>query len=512
MLLPETILKNSTLPVANLIAEICDERNIYDSFDYVIDHLECKEQRDHLRPKRTAYCKSLIKQLSSGEFRINPTDFRTLIVNEGYKERVVQAPSVYHRVGCHAIMVPFERHAHATLIENTAASIKERGMHWLHDVIEKDLAADPERTLYYYQCDIYHFYDSISQDIMKAQVRQYTTDPLVLPMLDNFISLLPEGLSKGLRSSQSFANLHLSPIDHIMREIAPYYYRYCDDIVMIAATKKELWQLRDTLVNLLSTLGLRLKPTEAVRPLTEGLDYLGYVTFVDDSKPERKVYSRIRKRIKQKFCRRLARVKSRKRRTALIGSFFGMAAHADCRHLLRTLITTKEFNKLKHRRKMKEFGNFNVKPTTFNGKKSFKGSCVNGSELDRKGVIILDYESGVIPRREQDDYDRRMQAASAQGIDLSLVPKPKTRAIISLIHDGRLRKLWTGDRELLHILEQIDEEDGFPFFVGIELDYTGQHKKINFVPAAKLNLQVPSDEELERTLSIFNIKLDNKNG
>lgn len=161
---------------------------------------------------------------------------------------------------------------------------------------------------------------------------------------------------------------------------------------------------------------------------------------------------------------------------------------------------------------MKEFGNFNVKPTTFNGKKSFKGSCVNGSELDRKGVIILDYESGVIPRREQDDYDRRMQAASAQGIDLSLVPKPKTRTIISLIHDGRLRKLWTGDRELLHILEQIDEEDGFPFFVGIELDYTGQHKKINFVPAAKLNLQVPSDEELERTLSMFNIKLDNKNG
>ena len=95
------------------------------------------------------------------------------------------------------------------------------------------------------------------------------------------------------------------------KEVRYHYYRYCDDIVILGTDKKGLWKLRDYLTTLLAELGLEIKPSEAVRPLTEGIDYLGYNTFVDDSKGERVVYSRIRKRTKQKFARRLSRVKSR---------------------------------------------------------------------------------------------------------------------------------------------------------------------------------------------------------
>ena len=498
-------------PIHDMMTEIASDVNISDAFDYVVNHLECPAQRNNIRPKKTAFCRKLKTELIDGTFRITDKDFRTMEVKDGPKRRTVQAPTVYHRIGCHAVMIPFEKYAYATLIRNTAASIKGRGMHWLHDIVETDLTEHPELK-YYYQCDIHHFYDSIDQTLMKQQIRRFTDDERVLPILDNFIELLPkdEGLSKGLQASQCNANLHLSEIDHAMTARTPFYYRYCDDIVIIAATKSELWQHRDYLVSLLADLGLHVKPNEAVRPTSTGIDYLGYVTFTDDTKPERAVYSRIRKRTKQKFARRISRVKSRKRRQLLIGSFFGMAAHADCRHLLKTLITSKEYYKLKHTRKMKEFGNFNVKPTTFNGKKSFKGNIVSSTELDKQGVVIVDFETDVIPRREQDDYTRRLQTASAQNIDSSLVEPPKTRTIISLIHQGRLRKLWTGDREIRQILEQIDAEDGLPFFVGIEIDYTGQHKKINFVPAAKFNLPTPTDEDVERVLAMYNIKLDKK--
>lgn len=540
--------ESATLPIHNMIDEIVDDKNISDSFDYVIDHLESAQQREHIRPKKAVYCSRLKYLLQTGKFCIRENDFRELHVKDGPKARIVQCPKVFHRVGCHAIMVPFERHTYPTLITNTAASIKGRGMHWLHQIVEEDILADPENMRYYYQSDIYHYYDSINQDIVKLQVREYTDDSVLLPMMDNFITLLPKerGISKGLRSSQCLANLHLNKVDHAMCKVVTYhlieasdsqrndgecvvakgigeiridgkivrfhYYRYCDDIVFAAADKKTLWKLRDMLVALLAELGLRLKPNEAIRPMTIGLDYLGYNTFqTEEEKSNGEVvygcYSRIRKRTKQKFARRIKNVKSRKRRQQLIGSFFGMAAHADCRHLLKKLITPSEYCKLKHKRKMKEFGNFNVKPPTLDGKKNFKGDKVTGSELDHKGIIVVDFESDVVPRREREDYNRRLQAAAAQGIPPEAVEKPKTKYIVSLILDGRLRKLWTGDRELWQILDQIADEDGLPFFVGVVVDYSGQYKKINFVPAAQLNLRVPTDEELERLLTNCNIKL-----
>lgn len=321
----------SVFPICNLIDEIADDTNISDSFDYVVSHLESAEQREHIRPKKAAYCRDLKRLLSTGQFRLTQNDFRTIEVKDGPKARIVQAPTVFHRVGCHAIMVPFERHTYPTLIKNTAASIKGRGMHWLHQVIEEDLLADPDNMQFFYQSDILGYYDHISQEIMKQQVRTYISDPILLPMMDNFITLLPFGLSKGLRASQCLANLHLNEVDHKMcervsyheiedknaqngkgvaikghgskvingKEIRYHYYRYCDDIVIFGATKKELWMLRNYLKGLLEELGLTIKPSEAVRPIYVGLDYLGYVTFTDDSGRELVVYSRIRKRTKK---------------------------------------------------------------------------------------------------------------------------------------------------------------------------------------------------------------------
>lgn len=266
-------------PIPDLTTEIVDRANMESAFDYVVSHLENSGQRDHIRPKRTQYVDRLITEISTGTFRITEKDFRTLRVTDGPKERIVQCPTVYHRVGCHAIMTVFEKYTYPTLITNTGASIKGRGMHWLFHVIKEDMSRVPEFMKYFYQCDVCHYYDNINQRIMKWQIRQYTSDPILLPQLDNFVELLPEGLSKGLRSSQCFANLHLSDIDHKMsarvrnyvftengiEECVPVavgqgeitlkgqkvrflYYRYCDDIVIFAPTKKELWLLRDYLV------------------------------------------------------------------------------------------------------------------------------------------------------------------------------------------------------------------------------------------------------------------------
>lgn len=421
-------------PLDNLIPEIISEENMGESFDYVISHLEHPRQREMYRPKRLTIIESLRREIGAGSFRIVRSDVRDLHVTEGYKERDVQAPTVVKRVGIHAIMVVIEKYTYPTLIKNTAASIKGRGMHWLHHVVEEDLTNAPEQSQYYYQNDIHHYYDSIDQVRMMQIIRKYVSDPILLPILDSFITLMPQGLSKGLRSSQCFANLYLNEVDHEMLKYVKHYekdgethylyYRYCDDTVMLASTKKELWELRNIHVAAVARLGLEVKPSEAVRPLDVGLDFLGYVHYG--------THSLLRKRIKQKAARKLAKVKSRKRRQEIIGSFKGMACHADCKHL---------FYKLTNQ-KMKKFSEMGVSYTPADGKKRFPGKTMRLGAIVNKTIEVHDYETGINTSQGEDRYVVSFRDKQT----------------------GDRGKFFTASEEMKNILDQIsDIEDGFPF-------------------------------------------------
>lgn len=427
-------LTGTTLPLDNLIPEIVSEENMGESFDYVISHLEHPRQREMYRPKRLPIIESLRREISAGSFRIVRSDVRDLHVTEGYKERDVQAPTVVKRVGIHAIMVVIEKYTYPTLIKNTAASIKGRGMHWLHHVVEEDLTNAPEQSQYYYQNDIHHYYDSIDQVRMMQIIRKYVSDPILLPILDSFITLMPQGLSKGLRSSQCFANLYLNEVDHEMQKYVKHYekdgethylyYRYCDDTVMLASTKKELWQLRNIHIAAVARLGLEVKQSEAVRPLDDGLDFLGYVHYG--------THSLLRKRIKQKAARKLAKVKSRKRRQEIIGSFKGMACHADCKHL---------FYKLTNQ-KMKKFSEMGVSYTPADGKKRFPGKTMRLGAIVNKTIEVHDYETGINTSQGEDRYVVSFRDKQS----------------------GEWGKFFTASEEMKNILDQIsDIEDGFPF-------------------------------------------------
>lgn len=435
-------------PLDNLIPEIICGENMYGSFDYVVGHLDYEEQRAAYRPRREEYVSTLTDEIGRGAFRIYREDVRDVHVKDGPKERDVQAPTVIKRVGVHAIMVIVERYTYPSLIKNTAASIKGRGMHWMHHIIEEDLKNVPQLMKFYHQSDIEHFYDNIDHALMKAELRKYISDKVLLPMLDNFVDLLPKGLSKGLRSSQCYANLFLSPIDHIMcqhvnsyvlhdegEEVRYLYFRYCDDVVIWSNDKKALWRLRDLYVSEIAKLGLRIKPSEAVRPISEGLDFLGYVQFED--------FSLIRKRIKKKAARHLAKVKSRKRRQEIIGSFKGMACHADCKHL---------YHKLTGKR-MKKFSEMGVTYTPEDGKKRFPGKPVRLSSITNIPIVVLDYEKDLKTENGDDRY------------------------LVSIKDGNVFKKFFTASKEMKQILDKIsDIEDGFPFETIIRTEPFGDNK------------------------------------
>ncbi len=370
----------------NLIAHIIEPTNMERSFDDVIGNLTNEQRKAEFRGRKEAVVAELTAKIADGSFRI--TQYNNLLVTDGPKVRVVQAPPIKERVGCHAIMNIVDRVMYRSIIPTSAASIPGRGMHYLFNIMRRDIRHDPEGTRFYFKCDIKKFYESIDQNVMMEIVRRHIKDPVLLPMLENFVRLMPHGLAIGLRSSQCFGNMLLSPVDHFMKEVCHvrYYYRYCDDIVMLAGDKASLWHWRDVLHEQIALLHLTIKEGEVVRPLADGLDFLGYVNYG--------THALLRKRIKQRFARHMAKVKSRKRRVALMGAFKGMAIHADCNHLYKS-ITDKE---------MKRFSELGISFTPADGKKRFPGKVMRLGAIVNKEIELHDFETGLSTSYGSDRY------------------------------------------------------------------------------------------------------------
>lgn len=203
-----------------------------------------------------------------------------------------------------------------------------------------------------------------------------------------------------------------------------------------------MWRLRNLHIAAIARLGLEVNPSETVRPLDNGLDFLGYVHYG--------THSLLRKRTKQKAARKLSKVKSRKRRQEIIGSFKGMACHADCKHL---------FYKLTHQ-KMKKFSEMGVTFTPADGKKRFPGKTTRLGNICNKPIEIHDYEVGV---------------DTSQG---------KDRYVVSFYDPQKKEwgKFFTASEEMKNILDQIsDIEDGFPFETTIESElFDGNKMKYKF--------------------------------
>lgn len=409
---------------SNLIPEIVTRDNMEAAFDEVVGDLK-KYRRERFYAHRDAIIEKLTAEISTGHFRI--TEFQEYDVTDGGKVRHIKSPCVTDRIGCNAIIRVVEKRLNPTIIPTSAAAIKGRGTHRLFAKIRSDVAHDREGTRYFYESDIKKFYESINQDTVIAILRDKIHDPVLLPMLINFVTLLPSGLAVGLRSSQLFGNLVLSPLDHRMKETehARYYYRYCDDIRVFAATKRECWHYRDVIHEEATKLGLIIKPNDAVRPLEVGNDFLGFVFYGD--------HTRIRKRIKHNAARKLHKVRSRRRRREIIGSFKGMAKWGDCKHLFYTLTKQKMDE---------EFGSLGWQYVAEDGKKRFNGKETSLRSLSNIRIKILDYEEDV-KTRNGPRWLVAFQYESGEEDKYFTDDKEQKYFLKKMREMGKLGKIWT---------------------------------------------------------------------
>ena len=158
------------------------------------------------------------------------------------------------------------------------------------------------------KCDVHHFFASIDHDILKAKLlalmQKRGVDMAFYDLMCIYIDKT-DGLPLGYQTSQLLALMFLDEFDHYIKEDrgCRYYGRYMDDFYVIARTKRELQLLLKDIERWMSDLHLELNSKTAIFPLKNGLDFLGFHSYLTESgacvqKLRRSEIQRIQTRVK----------------------------------------------------------------------------------------------------------------------------------------------------------------------------------------------------------------------
>lgn len=286
---------------------------------------------------------SLLNLLHSGNYRTSP--YTTFLVYEPKEREVFRLP-YRDRIVHHAIMNILEPYFVSWFTADSYSCIKGRGIHGAAYALKKALR-DEAATRYCLKLDIQKFYPSINHDVLKNLLRRKIKDRRLLLLLDEIIDSA-EGLPIGNYLSQYFANFYLTGFDNWIKQEnrVKYYFRYLDDIVILAATKEELHRLIiDIKAYLSSKLRLTVKNNWQVYPVaSRGIDFVGYVSY--------HTHTRLRKSIKKNFAIKMARNPNQQS----MASYYGWCKHANCINLFKKLTNDCQIQRPEHQTQIQSYG------------------------------------------------------------------------------------------------------------------------------------------------------------
>lgn len=244
--------------------------------------------------------------LTSKKYRLSPYHCflihepkERLIMYNGFRDKIVQ-----HSLCDHVLEPALVK----TFIYDNYASQKGKGTHFGLDRLKLFMQkyyrqSGPDGWVL--KCDISKYFYRINHGVLKSQLRRVITDPDVLWLLDMIIdSTEGPGIPIGNHTSQWFAVLYMSGLDHMIKERLgiKFYGRYMDDFYLIHHDKDYLIYCLGEIKKFLVPLGLELNHKTAIFPLSQGIDFLGFRTYMTDSG---KIVRKIRRDSKNRIRRKL---------------------------------------------------------------------------------------------------------------------------------------------------------------------------------------------------------------
>ena len=223
-------------------------------------------------------CLAQIKYLLENE-EYEVGEYVTITRVEGGKVRSIsKLPFFPDRVIHHALLRVMGPEIQKSYIRDTYQSIKGRGTSDARRRIRRFVR--DHQPAYYLQLDIKKYYPSINHEKLKEILATKIKCRRTLSLFHTIIES-HEGLPIGNYTSQDLGNLNLTPFDWFVKQELGVkgYFRYCDDLVFMGDSLEELEYIRLKVVEYLKDLKLVVKDSYTLAPLSEGLDFIGYVFY-----------------------------------------------------------------------------------------------------------------------------------------------------------------------------------------------------------------------------------------
>jgi hypothetical protein len=295
----------------------------------------------------------------------------TCFIATSPKAREIHAPAFADRVVHHLIVPKLEAIYERTFIHDSYSNRRTKGTHAAVRRLQSFVrqVASGQGAGWYLQLDIANFFNSIHRptlyQLLKERMeRAGLSEPIrraVHALLNHPIertgvrwactaaerAVVPEhkrlenakpgcGIAIGNLSSQFFANVYLDRMDQFVKHElkAQRYLRYVDDFVLVHESREQLEVWRRRIAKFLSAeLRLELKADQRLRPLGDGIDFLGYVVRPTHTVVRRRVVSHCRAKLAQ--CE--IEDAPDDQRQAIWASYLGHFRHAASWRLIRSI-------------------------------------------------------------------------------------------------------------------------------------------------------------------------------
>ena len=252
------------------------------------------------------------------------------------KPRDIHKASVRDRILHHAICRILYPYFDKVFIYDSYSCRIGKGTHRAMNRLKffsRKISKNNTKQCWILKCDIKKFFANIDHEILKSILKKHIVDGDILWLLDRIINsfnLVAKPPSKGLPlgnlTSQLLVNIYMNEFDQFIKHQLKikYYIRYADDFVILSQDKQWLLdmlsQIRDFLWD---ELHLQLHPNKvSIHTLASGIDFLGWVHFLD--------HRVLRTATKRRMFKKLKQNKTKE----TLASYQGLLSHGNTHCLL----------------------------------------------------------------------------------------------------------------------------------------------------------------------------------
>lgn len=231
--------------------------------------------------KQEEYIMWLYEQLKNGTYK--HSGYTTFYVTEP-KLRLIEKSAYIDRIVHRWYVDNFMKEYFIKSFINTSyACLENRGMHKACINVQNTMKHCKRIWNNYYiiKMDIAKYFQNIDKSILYNILQRKIKDKKLLWLTKEI--LYSNGVEKGLPignyTSQCFANIYLNELDQYAKHYLKlkYYYRYMDDVVVMARNKKEAIQKLQQIREFLTTnLKLELNSKTQIFKSSQGVNFCGY--------------------------------------------------------------------------------------------------------------------------------------------------------------------------------------------------------------------------------------------